>query len=371
MKKINLAVSLLVCLVSLQWVQAKTVETLAIGASAPDFSLPGADGKTYSLADFKNANILAIVFTCNHCPTAQSYGKRIQQIFDDYKEKGVALVAISPNDPLAVRLDELGFTDLGDSFEDMKIRVKDEKITYPYLYDGDKQAVASQYGPVSTPHVFIFDKERKLRYCGRIDNNEKQGKSTTQETRDAIEALLAGKPVKVETTKTFGCSIKWADKREGVKQAFEAWAKEPVELKDLNAEGLKTLLENKTDKYLLINVWATWCGSCVTEFPEFVTLNRMYRNREFQMVSISTDTMAKKDKALQFLQKQQASFTNYIFSESDVYKLFEIAGKKSRGAIPLTLFIKPGGDVISTIEDTINPQDLKKTIVEQIGRYYK
>src|SRR5205809_6271584 len=92
-------------------------KTLAIGASAPDFKLPAVDGKTYSLASFKNANIFVIIFTCNHCPTAQAYEDRIIKLTDDYKSKGVIVVAIMPNDPSAIRLDELGYTDMGDSFK--------------------------------------------------------------------------------------------------------------------------------------------------------------------------------------------------------------------------------------------------------------
>ena len=106
-------------------------ETLEIGSPAPDFRLPGVDGKTYSLESFRDAEILVVVFTCNHCPTAQAYEGRIQQLAADYKDKKVALVAISPNDPQAVRLDELGYSDLGDSFEDMKIRAKDRGFKFP------------------------------------------------------------------------------------------------------------------------------------------------------------------------------------------------------------------------------------------------
>src|SRR5437868_6577483 len=107
--------------------------TLEVGAGAPDFRLPGADGKKYSFKDFKKSPVLVIVFTCNHCPTAQYYEERLKRIVADYKGKGVALVAISPNDPKSVRLDELGYTDLGDSFEEMKIRAKYKKYNFPYL----------------------------------------------------------------------------------------------------------------------------------------------------------------------------------------------------------------------------------------------
>jgi thiol-disulfide isomerase/thioredoxin len=179
---------------------------LEIGSAAPGFSLPATDGKTYSLKDFQGSRLLLIVFTCNHCPTAQAYEDRIKQLVTDYKHKGVAVVAISPNDPLSVRLDEMGYTDLGDSFEDMKIRAKDKQFNFPYLYDGETSATSMKYGPQATPHVFIFDAQRKLRYSGRIDDGEKPGTAKTHDARNALDALLAGKPVPVEKTKTFGCS---------------------------------------------------------------------------------------------------------------------------------------------------------------------
>src|SRR5205809_2543319 len=138
--------------------------TLAIGAAAPDFCLPGTDGKTHCLKDYAASQVLVIVFTCNHCPTAQLYETRIKQLVEDYKDRSVAFVGVEPNDPKAVRLDELGYTDVSDSFEEMKIRAAYRHFNFPYLYDGDAQKTARLYGPTATPHVFIFDSERKLRY---------------------------------------------------------------------------------------------------------------------------------------------------------------------------------------------------------------
>ena len=135
------------------------------------------------------------MFTCNHCPTAQLYEGRIKKLAQDYRGKGVALVAIQPNDPEAVQLGELGYTDVSDSFEEMKIRAAYRNFNFPYLYDGETQAVAEAYGLKATPHVFIFDQERKLRYEGRVDNSQRESLVQTQDTRNAIEALLAGKPV--------------------------------------------------------------------------------------------------------------------------------------------------------------------------------
>lgn len=342
---------------------------LAIGARAPDFSLPGVDGKTYTLHTFDNSKVLVIIFTCNHCPTAQAYEERIKELASTYTGKGVAVVAISPNDPRCVRLDEMGYTDLGDSFEDMKIRAKDHQFNFPYLYDGETSAISMKYGPQATPHVFIFDDKRELRYSGRIDDGEKPGSAKNFDTRNAIDALLAGKPVPVEKTKTFGCSIKWPDKRAYADQAPGEWAKEKVSIEELDLSLLKTLLKNDGMNYKLINVWATWCGPCVTEFPEFVTMNRMYRNREFELITISMDNLDKKPNALNFLTRKQASMKNYILKD-DKYAFIEALDKKWEGSLPYTLFIAPGGKIIYGKQGLIDPLELKKVIVANIGRIY-
>lgn len=347
--------------------------TLAIGSKAPAFSLKGVNGKIYSLASFSKYKILVIIFTCNHCPTAQAYEDRIIQLAKDYQPKNVAIVAINPNDPGAVRLDELGYTDMSDSFTEMKLRAAQKKFNFPYLYDGPAQHTAKAYGPVATPHVFIFDQERKLRYQGRIDDVEKPTKTPNSfDTRNAIEELLENKEVTVKTTKVFGCSIKWGEKEDWVKKAFEDWAREPVSLETIDEPGIKELLQNNSGKLRLINIWATWCGPCVVEFPEFITMNRMYRGRDFEFISICLDDLEKKDKALKFLKEKQASNKNYIFNIDNKYKFIEAIDPNWQGALPYTLIVEPGGKIIYAKQNIIDPAKIKKLIVEDpaIGRYY-
>ena len=347
--------------------------TLAIGATAPDFKLPGVDGKSHTLKDFAKAPVLAVLFTCNHCPTAQAYEDRVIQLVKDYGDKGLQLVAISSNDPSAIRLDELGYTDLSDTYEEMKIRAKEKNYNFPYLYDGDTQAAANAYGPVATPHLFIFDKERKLRYVGRIDDVEKpSGTPKNLDARLAIEALLAGKPVPTPTTKTFGCSMKWAEKEKTVTNERDKWAKEPVTLEMIDEAGIKKLTENNTDKLRLINVWATWCGPCVAEFPDFITMHHMYRGRDFEFVSISADSPDKKDKVLKFLQGKYASNPNYLVSFEDKYKLIEAIDPNWQGALPYTILVEPGGKIVYAKQGPIDPYQMRKAIVENkyMGRFY-
>jgi peroxiredoxin len=349
-------------------------KTLEIGASAPDFSLPGIDGKMYNLASFKNADVLAIVFMCNHCPTSQAYEDRIVKLTADYAGKGVKVVAINPNNPKSLRLDELGYSDLGDSFEEMKIRAKDRHFNFPYLYDGETEVTSNRYGPVATPHIFIFDKYRKLRYQGRIDDMENPAKTPhSLDARNAIDALLNGKEVPVAITKTFGCSIKWAEKGNWTEKAAITWAKEPVKLDTINVVGIAGVVKNQSDRLRLINVWATWCGPCVAEFDDLVLLNHMYRDRGLEFVSISTDDVTNKTKALKFLERKQASGTNYIYSGDDKYKLIEAVDPKWEGALPYTMLVDTDGKVVYTHQGAIDVEELKKAIwnTRIMGRIYK
>jgi thiol-disulfide isomerase/thioredoxin len=342
------------------------VPTLALGAKAPDFDLPGVDGRRYALKDFADAKALMVVFTCNHCPTAQAYEGRLKQLVDDYKGKGVAVVAISPNDENSVRLDELGYTDLSDSFDEMKVRAKHRQYNFPYLYDGDRAGVGRAYGPTATPQVFIFDADRRLRYTGRIDDSERESLAKVFDARNALDALVAGREVPVAQTKAFGCSIKWAGKAESVKRFMEKLAAEPVNVELADAAALKALRKNDSGKLRLINVWATTCGPCVTEFPELVTINRMYRHRAFEMVTVAANFPDEKGEVLQFLRKQQASGKNLLFGDKDKYKLIEAFDPEWNASLPYTLLLAPGGEVLYKVQGPIDPLELKRAIVKAL-----
>ncbi len=348
-------------------------KTLEIGSKAPDFSLLGVDGKMYSLKDFDKAPVLVIIFSCNHCPTAQAYEDRIIALANDYKSKGVDLVMISPNSVKTLNYSELGYTDMGDSYEEMKLRAADKRFTFPYLSDGDEQKSALAYGPVATPHCFVFDRNRILRYAGRIDGSEKPGTGKGEDIRNAIDTVLAGTSVKNPVTKVFGCSVKWSWKDEYTQRLYKQWSELPVTLEEIDVQGIKDLIKNTSSgKLRLINIWATWCGPCVTEFHDLVIIDRMYRGRPFEFITISADKQTRKDDVLKFLQKQQASNKNYIFNKDDVYEMIEAVDPGWQGALPFTLLAEPGGKIVYKKQDTIDPPEMKKLIVgnKNIGRYY-
>jgi len=337
--------------------------TLAIGSAAPDFALPGIDGQIHKLSEYGASPVLAIVFTCNHCPTAQLYESRIKKLADDYRGRGVTLVAIEPNDPEAVWLSELGYTDVSDSFEEMKIRAAYRHFNFPYLYDGETQSVSRAYGPKATPHVFVFDAERKLRYEGRVDNSQREALVKTQDARNAIDALLAHQPVKVAHTGVFGCSTKWKSKHAGRVAELKKIEAEPVKLEAAGAEELKKLRSNPTGKVLLVTFWATWCGPCMKEFPDMETTYRMYRGRDFDLVTVATNYPDERPGVMSALAKQHASSRNLQFASDDTYAMQAAFDTKWESGVPYTVVLAPGGKKLFEKVGDVDILEMRRVIL--------
>jgi peroxiredoxin len=367
---------------SLCGAQPFEVKTLEIGANAPDFSLVGVDDKTYHLKDFAAAKVLAVIFTCNHCPEADAASARIQETANFYKDKGVAVIAISGNDPLALRSDELGYAPHGDSFPEMKLAAKEANWTIPYLYDGDTQVVSRAYGAQSTPHVFVFDAERKLRYTGRMDEGfRKAGPVDKSQMRDAIDALLAGKEVTVPTTRSYGCSTKWTYKRESVAKDNEAWANREVTVDIIDEAVAKSLIANDTDKVRLINFWSTTCGPCIAEMPDLVETARRFQNRPFELITISTDPADNAKQVLALLKakqvatpkpreaamkKENRTTNNYHVKDGALDAVADAISKDWNGALPYTVLVAPGGKILWKHNDEVDPVEVRRQIVKAL-----
>lgn len=174
--------------------------TISLGTPIIPFDLPSVDGKNYSAESFKDAQVLVVVFSCNHCPYAQAAWPLLIDLYNTFKDKGVAFVAINPNDEIAYPEDD---------FETMKVKAKEWGIPFPYLRD-ESQEVARQYDARCTPDIYVYDKDRKLAYRGRINDNwQDPSKVTSHDLSDAIEALLRGEKPKEPQFPSMGCSIKW------------------------------------------------------------------------------------------------------------------------------------------------------------------
>jgi peroxiredoxin len=343
---------------------------LTIGSQAPSFDLPGVDGRMHKLSDYASSPVLAVVFTCNHCPIAQMYEQRIQQLYNDYKNKGVAVVAIQPNDPKAIRIDELDSSDVSDTLAEMKIRVQYKHLTYPYLYDGETQQVTRAYGPQATPHVFIFDEQRHLRYEGHMDNSYRTELVKTRDARNAIDALLAHKDVAVTHTGVFGCSTKWSEKSAGSEAALEKIDAQPVTVSMASKADLAKLRTNPSHQMMLIDFWATWCGSCIAEFADLQDTLRMYSDRDFSLVTVSANMPDEKAGVLRFLEKKHATSRNLLFDSDETEAHQTAFDPKWDSAVPYTVLLSADGKVLYKKLGSVDLIELRRTILANLPAEY-
>ncbi len=367
--------------------QPEGFKNLEIGDSAPDFKLPAVDGKTYTLADFSKPDILMVFFTGTHCPTSNGMQQRLLDLLDELKDESFEIVAINPNNNDGLRPDEFGYTDYDESFEDSKRYAEDLGWEFPYLYDGYKQVTARDYGCLATPHVFIFDKERKLRYNGRFDDSRFADPATVKhkDAENAIKALLAGQPVPVEKTRPHGCSTKWIERSEHVAEVEAQLSGVQATIEDIDAAGVAELRANGTDKLRLINVWATWCAPCVEEFPDLVAIQNKFGLREFELITISLDSPSQKANAQKFLNKQRAivpnklkksleeegrTTNNYLYTGASVDELAEALDPEWPGPVPFTILVNQEGKVLYRVVGKINPAKVRKKILDVMGNYY-
>ena len=361
---------------------------LHVGDLAPDFSLKGVDAKIYTLADFKAARALMVIFLSNHCPYSHAMEGRLAQLITDTKGRGLVVAAINPNHPEAIRLDELGYSKYSDSYDEMKLYAKEAGFTFPYLYDGEKQATAKAYGCLATPHVFLFDQERRLQYQGRFDDSRFPDSATvtSPDARNAVEALLAGRLVSVEVTRPMGCSTKWASKQQEVVQVEEQWKSAPVEVEEIDAAGVAALARNDTKKLRLFNVWATWCAPCVKEFPGLVSLARRLGNRDFELITICVDDSKDASKVKHFLEQQHVALpnrvrrsvtregrrtNNYLFTGANTDLLWKALDSEAPGPVPHSVVIAPGGKVVYRRTGEADQKELLSKLFEALGPYYE
>lgn len=361
---------------------------LALGEAAPDFSLKGVDGKTYTLADFQAAPVLMVVFLSNHCPYSHAAETRLLPLAREFQAKGLAVVAINPNSPEGVAITELGYSKYNDSYPEMVLYAKEQGFPFPYLYDGDTQQTAKNYGCLATPHVFLFDQARRLRYVGRVDDSRFADPATVTsfDARNAVVALLAGKPVPVEKTLVVGCSTKWNFNKAEIAQAEEKWKSEPVNLATIDAAGVAALAKNDSNRLRLINVWATWCTPCVEEFPGLVALARQLGNRDFELITLSMDDPKQLAGAKKFLEQQHAAppgrlkrllkaegrdAVNFLYTGASTDALADALDPQWPGPLPHTVIITPGGKIIYRHNGPLDFAELRATLINELGPYYK
>jgi len=352
----------------------------------PTLTSPGSTAKITGSPTTPPPTFSPSVFLCNHCPSAQGAESRVKALIETYADKSFQLVAISPNDPASVRLNELGYSIYGDTLEEMKLHAAEYAFNFPYLYDGGNQSVSLAFGVTATPQIFLFDKERRLCYSGRIDDSRLGNPDTIKkhDAREAIAAILAGTAIAEPVTRAHGCSTKWAAKRHLVDEYNAKFEARPVTVEKIDEEAVKKLAANSTDKLRLVNLWATWCGPCLGEMPHLVEIGRQFETRGFDMITISTDAPEAIEKAGTLLKRFHAAMpdltegsvleegrrTNNYLYHGTTDSLAEALDPEWQGTLPHTLLIAPGGKVLHRFSGEIDPTELRRVIVKTLGRWY-
>ena len=349
---------LLCCVVG----RAQATTPLPIGGMVPGFCLTGTDGVVHCANDWKESSVLVVAFLCNHCTESQLYEGRLNKLTLDYASKGVRLVAIQSSNPQAFSDQDLALSDVGESLADMKVRAAFRGFRFPYLFDGDSGATAKAFGAIVAPSIYVFDKERKLRYEGRIDDNPTDGLSTEHEAAAAIDALLAGNPVAVPITTARGCPLRFGANTPGSKTDDDG----PVSVSMASPEILSSLRHNPTGKLLLVNFYATWCGPCVSEFPDLMAINRLYRGRGLSMTTVSSNTPEERSEVLKFLQKMHATTNNLLYGSDDTYAMQAAFDPDVGSAVPVTVLIGPDGKLLLDEQGEIDLLEIRRGILANL-----
>jgi thiol-disulfide isomerase/thioredoxin len=252
----------------------------------------------------------------------------------------------------------------------MKIRVAYKHLRYTYLYDGETQSVTRAYGPQATPHVFIFDNQRKLRYEGRMDNSYRIEQVKTKDARNAIDALLANQDPPVTHTGVFGCSTKWQEKEASRREALRKIDEQPVQLEMATADDLKKLRTNPTRHMLLVSFWATWCGSCIEEFADFEDTYQMYKVRDLDLVTVAANMPDEKTSVLKMLEKKRATSRNLLFASEDTAALQRAFDLAWESAVPYTVLLDENGKVLYKKLGSVDILELRRTILTNLPSDY-
>ena len=333
----------------------------------PPFQLPGVDGLIYNSTDFRKSELLVIVFLSNHCPTSQIFQHRIIRLAKEYQNKGLAVVAISPNDPEAILPDELSSSALGDTLPEMALRARELQYPFPYLYDGKTQEVATAYGVRVTPHAFLFDKKRKLRYSGRIGDHKNPDREDREELRIAINSLNHGIEPAVVRGLVFGNSIKWIKDRIIAEKTRERFARESVYLKKANIRTLKFVRRNDSKLPKLIYVWSNQDKNNRQELLQLAAIHKIYRKRGLKLVTICVDGNDFTDVAKKLLIETQSSGTNYICSGTEISPVVELRAEEGIETTPFLGLLTSEAKIFYRSTKGLEPLTIKQHIIEVLN----
>jgi len=328
---------------------ASGAERARIGEPAPDFTLSDTNGEVHSLKSYRG-RIAVVGFLGVACPISNAYNERIRAIVSDYAGKNVAFLGINSNFDEQVQM--------------IREHAAGNKLTFPILKD-EGSRVADIYSAERTPEMFVVDRDGVLRYRGRIDNSQETRRVKRNDLRAALDELIDGKPVTIPEARAFGCLIKRAADAEAINRAEEQAKDFIPKVGRLKPADFAKFKASALGKVLVINFWATWCGPCVAEFPEFVALDARYRDKGVKFVGISADEISDIDsKVIPFIREQKAMFDMMIQDTDDPEEMIAVVDKDWQGTLPATFIFDKTGK-LSYVRYGIIDRDLLIEAIEK------
>jgi peroxiredoxin len=328
---------------------ARPTSGLTIGQPAPGFTLTDINGQTHALKDYRG-RIVLIGFISTQCPISNAYNERMRAIAAEYGARGVTFLGINANS-----------NEPGSEIREHAAR---HQLRFTILKDeGNK--VADAYGAERTPEMYLIDGAGVLRYHGRIDNAIELPRVKRRDLREALDELLAGQPVSVPEAKAFGCLIKRAEEAEAQASAqAPAPAPSPApQVARLKPAEFAKLKQQTQGRVLVLNFWATWCGPCIAEFPEFVAIDEKYRAQGVRLVAISADEVSDiKTKVIPFIKEMKARFEIFVQDTDDPQEMIDVVDKEWLGALPATFVFDRAGKRIFTRYGIIDREQLVAAI---------
>ncbi len=326
----------------------------AIGRPAPDFRLKDLNGKLHELKDYRGKTTV-IGFISARCPVSNAYQDRVRALAEEYNQKGVVFIGINSSSD--------------EALDEIRSHAAASRFKFTILKD-EGSVIADAYAAERTPTVYVVDAEGVLRYQGRIDNSQNPRMVRRGDLREALNQILAGKPVSVAETKAMGCLIKRSQNkpRPALAKVSQIAADEP-EVGLLKPAGYAGLLKQSEGKILIVNFWATWCGPCVAEFPEFVAIDTKYRDRGLRVIGISADETAEiKTKVVPFLKQQKARYENFVQDVEDPQDMIDVVNKDWSGTLPATFVYGKAGKPIYTRFGIIDREELVAAIEKELKK---
>ena len=336
-------------------------------SSLPEFELLGTNGLTYRSEDLKAKKIVCLVMLSNHCKISQRFEYLINEISEKMKQNDSILIAISPNNENAIIPDELAYSEVGDSYEEMKIRSINNRYTFPYLYDGEKQVVAKQLGSKSTPHGYLFDRKRKLVFSGKIGDYNKPTDIKESDLFKKYLDCLNDEDPKITHTKVHGTSIKFTEDIFMADRIKKRYANETVTLRYIDEKTLKFFIEHLKGSPTIFHIWSSSVNGFRQNLIELSSIYKIFRKRGFRLLTICVDPDKTETEIKTQLERAQLSAVNLCLKGSEVGSLMKFVPIESKSTVPFTiLFGNEGNHLYSTVGG-IDTLRCKKLIVNELG----